>query len=656
MRKSIIAALAIMTAMPMTAQKGYNALRFRQAEALYSYEMQPVHEQNLAREEEFKKACQSKVAMEDYISRARERFRAIAGPMPERGDLKAKTVGTVKGNGFNVEKVIFQSIPGRYVTAHLYMPADVKGRVPACIEMCGHGLRGKGDGSMLAERMAVNGIAVLVVDPWCQGERQQTIDTEGRNLTRGVTTEHTLVNPAFCLVGSSLTAQEFFDNSRAIDYLQQRKDIDGDRIGAYGFSGGGTQAAYLIGLDDRIKAGCVGLFFSSRERTLDLLGPSDGCQWIPGEGKAHIEIADMAMMMAPRPFIILDGKYDFVDHWGALRGYDELKRCYTVLGSPDKVAQYYAEDGHATPFDVQEQLVKWFRKWLSGEEGDIKPLSYWRGTGMDCTSKGQVNLSFSDARSSMQECLDRMDDLKTSRETFCKGNISDIRAGIMQLLGIDAFNDDIEAVSTGCDTLRDAVEYRYQINNPGQMPVPVIVRIPMRSTAEAPIAIHLHDSGKAWFLSEADRHDEVSDGTIIVAADLRGFGETADPWEKNLSKYWNRNWRCAVTALHAGRPLLGQRVADIRTVVDFCSSLPALAGHEITIVADGASAVAAMHSTVLDSRIHRASLTKTLKTWRSYIENPLQYDMMDNILVGVLKCYDIPDLVRLSQGRITITD
>lgn len=63
-----------------------------------------------------------------------------------------------------------------------------------------------------------------------------------------------------------------------------------------------------------------------------------------------------------------------------------------------------------------------------------------------------------------------------------------------------------------------------------------------------------------------------------------------------------------------------------------------------------------MHATILDERIHAAILTKTLKTWRTYIEYPLQQNMMSNTLVGVLRYYDIPDLVKISRKRINICD
>lgn len=638
-------------------QGSYKALKFKTATSLYNYEMLPVHAQGLERVQTFGKAVQSKEAMQEYVRNLRARFIQLAGELPQRGKLNAKVVGTMKGEGFVVEKIVFQSTPGRYVTAHLYLPEKIQGRIPACIEMCGHGLDGKGTGSGSAEQLAVNGIASMVVDPFGQGERQQTIDGDGKNLTRGVTTEHTLIAPAFLLLGSSLAAQEFFDNSRAIDYLLTRREIDGSKIGCYGFSGGGTQSAYLAALDERVQASCVGLFFSSRERTLETQGPSDGCQWMPGEGREHIEIADMVMMNAPKPFLILDGRFDFVDHWGALQGFDELKQCYSVLGAPDAVEQFYYDDGHAIPKESQDKMVSFFRKALLGDaSGKVLPYAYWRSDNMRCTKAGQVNLEFADARSSMQECEAKMDDLAGKRAAFCAQPLATVQKGILQLLGLSSLKDKLEAVETKHESLRDVEEYRYQLNSEGEYPLPVIVRIPSSASAQSEVCIHLLDAGKASGLLEVDRRDLFSDGTIHVYADLRGFGETADIFEYNLSKYWNNQYRSAVTALHAGKPLLGQRVQDLHTLLNFCSSADRLKNHAIRIEADGMNGVVVMHTAVLDERIGKATLTKTLKSWRNYIQQPIQHEMMPNVLPGVLRYYDIPDLLSLARGRVVIED
>lgn len=138
--------------------------------------------------------------------------------------------------------------------------------------------------------------------------------------------------------------------------MLSRKDIDGTRIGAYGFSGGGTQSTYLIAMDNRIQAACIGLFFSNRTRTLELMGPSDGCQQIQNEGALGIELADFALTMAPKPLLILDGLYDFVDHWGALQGFKELKQAYKLLGYPETSVNIMPKTGIVLPLTSKNSL------------------------------------------------------------------------------------------------------------------------------------------------------------------------------------------------------------------------------------------------------------------------------------------------------------
>lgn len=661
-------ALALLTATPSAAQTygeqplypgraNYGALAFRQPSAWYSYLMLAQHRRDAEREAAISRALTSKKQALAYQAAVRERFNALFGARHERTPLNARCTGTVRSDGFRVEKIVFQSLPGRYVTAHLYIPDEAKKPMAACVEMCGHGLNGKGNGSHTALAMVRTGIAVLVVDPIAQGERLQLTDRDGKPVTRGVTTEHTLLNTAYNLIGTSLAAEICFDNSRAIDYLCSRPDIDASRIGAYGFSGGGTETAYLMAYDRRVAAAAVGLFFSRRTRTHELQGPSDGCQQMPGEGGAGIEIADMAIAAAPTPLLVLDGRYDFVDHWGALTATAETRRVYEAMGYSGRVSEYYAEDGHATPPDVVNELTAWFRKWLRvPPTATVRPTDGWHGDTMLCTAKGQVNLEYPDARSTMQECLAVMDSLAPQRREFMRQDTLTQRQTLLALLGLTALPDSVEAVATGRSHLREAEEYRFQLNSPGQMPVAVVARVPSTATPQSAVELHLTERGKAWYLDDLGRRDDVSDGAIIIAADFRGIGELEDPYIYNYTKYWNRDWRSSALAHHLGKPLIGQRCCDLATLLRFVATWPQTKGRAINIVADGVYGPVVEHGAALGLTFSKAVLTRCPKTWRDYIANPLQRDMYANIVIGALRYYDLPDLVTLSRGRIRVND
>jgi cephalosporin-C deacetylase-like acetyl esterase len=645
-------ALATMFAAGALAQNSYNVLSLGNSTTYNSFLMRRVHEQYAERNAAFENATTSKQAMEAYIANLKTKYKSIVGDFPQRGDLHAQVVGTLKGDGFRIEKIVFQSLPGRYVTANLYMPEGQTKPVPASLELCGHGLQGKAYISGAAMRLVANGIAVMVVDPLGQGERLQLIDANGKPLTRGATTEHTLLNAGLNLMGTSLAAQEFWDNSRALDYLCTRSDIDHDKLGIYGSSGGGTQTAYFLGLDERVKVAAICSFFSSRERTLELMGPSDGCQHIPYEGRERLEVTDFALMMAPKPILILSGRYDFVDLWGAEQGFAQLKKAYTVLGQPDKAAMLIAECGHGMPTEKQLKLVSWFKLQLLGDKTAQKApfTTDIKSPQLLCTEKGQVNLSFSDAVSLMTENV-------RQAETWAKSYKVPTETVIRKILALDKSKSPLRIDEVGHTPGRGYEQYKFRLIRAGEFEVPCILIVPETVTDKSSIRLILSQDGKASYLNDfTNITAALTDGTILLAADLRGIGESYDPAFYSDAKYWNFEYRNSMTSMHIGRPIMGQRVADLITILDFCSEYKTLKKRPIEVVATGVYGPVVMHVACLDKRITSASISRSIKSWKSYLSNPMQRDMYSNVLYGVLKYYDLPDLVKACKGRVRFTD
>ena len=94
----------------------------------------------------------------------------------------------------------------------------------------------------------------------------------------------------------------------------------------------------------------------------------------------------------------------------------------------------------------------------------------------------------------------------------------------------------------------------------------------------------------------------------------------------------------------------------MHTLLNFCTQNESLKNHRIEVVADGLYGPVILHAAVLDDRISRATLTRCIKTWRDYLLQPMQYDMLRNIVPGALHYYDLPDLLKLAEGRVRITD
>ena len=634
-----------------------NALSWRNNLAYNSYLMREVHAQYANREVKFKSALSSSKAMELYREQRRKSYRSIIGDFPEKTPLNAKVSGTQRHDGFSIEKVIYESVPGRFVSANFYIPGG-NGPFPGILLLAGHGMSGKASEQRAALTLVQNGFAVFAVDPVGQGERVQLLDTNGKTATRGSTTEHTLLNAGANLVGTSVAAIEYWDNHRALDYLETRKEVDKNKLGCIGSSGGGTQATYMLGMDDRIKVAVVCSYVSKRERVLELSGPSDGCQHIPYEGREGLEIGDFLLMFSPKPLLIMSGLYDFVDYWGAQQTYQELQAAYKVLGNENKVSMFTVESGHGMPKPKREAATAWFRKWFYQ---DNQPVSEKAGTPIPekelwTTASGQVLTNISEAVSTPKENQNISEELARQRSIFLKKDAVTIKSKVNELLGLKPLTDKIVVEATGSISARNHTINKYQILRKGEMPVPVVLVYPENANAKSRVVVLLNENGKSEILSnEKMLEPYINRGDILLLADLRGIGETADPLDLNDTKYWNKEYRNAMISMHAGRPVMGQRVTDIISVMDFVQSDEKLKGRRLNLQANGVYGPAAIHAAYLDSRISTTEISRSFRSFEDMVRYSMQRDVYSNVLYGVLKYYDLKDLMT-GGNRIRFVD
>ncbi len=361
----LLAALAI--AAEARAQTSTNVLDWKANTTLTTYLQQQLHAAYAGRPAALTLAAQSAAAATAYRDSVRARCRRVLGPLPSRTPLHAQVVGQLVRPGLRIEKIIYESTPHHHVTANLYVP-DGPGRWPAVLLPCGHETEAKATVSyqQTALLLATHGFAVLVPDPISQGERLQLTDAVGKPLARGGTTEHTLLNAQAALVGHNLPAAELWDNIRALDYLATRPDVDTARFGCLGNSGGATQTAYLLAVEPRLKAAALCSYVAAGERNLELTGPADGCVMLPGAGRLALDIADWPIAFAPKPLLLLAGRYDFVDHNSIETAHAEISSICRALGQrPPQL--FTVEDGHGISKPKREAAVRFFVRWLQGD-------------------------------------------------------------------------------------------------------------------------------------------------------------------------------------------------------------------------------------------------------------------------------------------------
>ncbi|GAG03899.1 unnamed protein product, partial [marine sediment metagenome] len=258
--------------------------------------------------------------------------------MPRRTPLNPRVTGVVHRKGYKVEKVIFESQPKHYVTGALFVPDSNRFEppYPGVLEPVGHSFTAKAREiyQTVGALLALNGMVALVFDPIDQGERGQML-SQWPSISG--TKAHTMLGVGSILLGRNTARFEIWDGMRAIDYLQSRPEVDPNRIGCAGLSGGGTQTSYLMALDDRIAAAAPACYLTSFDRLLSTIGPQDAEQNIYGQLAFGMDHADYLMMRAPKPTLICAATNDFFDIAGTWASFRYAKRLYSRMEFAERI-------------------------------------------------------------------------------------------------------------------------------------------------------------------------------------------------------------------------------------------------------------------------------------------------------------------------------
>src|SRR4051794_37552694 len=312
--------------------------------------------------------------MSDLIARQqywRERMWSYLGDRPERTPLNARVAGTLDRGDFRIEKIIFESRPGFYVTANLYLPSGGRAPYPAILFPLGHerGAKAHQAWQRCLAGLARRGFVALAWDPIGQGERIQMYDPDwGDSKVQASTVEHTIIGTQCLLTGTHVAQYTIWDGIRALDYLLSRPEVDAARVGCTGNSGGGTHTAYLSGLDDRIQVAAPSCYITSWKRMLESIGPQDAEQVFPLWLKDGLDYPDYLYAFGGKPFLMLTAIRDFFPIAGAGASLDEAQQVFRKLGIADRIGKFEFDDGHGYSQPRREAAYRWFTRWLQGAE------------------------------------------------------------------------------------------------------------------------------------------------------------------------------------------------------------------------------------------------------------------------------------------------
>ncbi|HZT81961.1 MAG TPA: acetylxylan esterase, partial [Gemmataceae bacterium] len=500
----------------------------------------------------------------------RQKFVAALGGFPEKTPLSARVVGTLKGDGFRVEKVIYESRPRHHVTANFYLP-EGKGPFPGVLVPCGHSANGKAAEAYQRAciLMAKNGLAVLCYDPIGQGERVQLLDRQGKPAIAGSTSEHTMVGAGALLVGTSAATYRIWDGIRSLDYLASRPEVDPKRLGCTGNSGGGTLTAYLMALDDRIVAAAPSCYVTTLERLFATIGPQDAEQNITGQVAFGMEQTDYVTMRAPRPTLICTATQDFFDIQGSWTTFREAKLQYGLLGHGERVDLFEYNDKHGFSKPRREAAMRWMRRWLLNKDDAPAEEDFpiFKDAELQCTRTGQV-LEDLRGKSAFDLNVDRLGLLAIARtkDPYDPPDAATVR----RLLALPERASPAKLSEAGQVQRTGHVIRKLVFETEPGIRAPALYFVPQKGNGPLPLVLYLNGEGKAAAARPGGPIEKlVRAGHRVLALDLRGTGETAPGTvPPNRPNYFGVEWKEAFLGLHLNRPLLGQRVLDVLAVLE----------------------------------------------------------------------------------------
>ncbi len=548
----------------------------------------------------------------------RDRLWKSLGDFPRysRPPPNARVMGVIDHGDHTVEKIVYQSLPGLYVTALVYVPNRTKGPVPAVICVNGHWAEAKAT-PIIQKRCMM--LARLGMIAFCQ----DVIGTGERAAFDGTppTTYHGFYRGAAPrIVDRSLLGYIMYECLRAADYLASRPDVDATRMMCTGASGGGKQSMFFPALDDRLRGGVPVCYISSY---VEHMGATACVGEIPTGVLRYTDQWEILGLHAPRPLLAMAAMRD-VPVFAPEHADRVLRRTanhvYRLYGADERVRLDTFDSKHDYNRPMRERFYRHATTHLLGrrdvdvrepDDLPVQPEEMLR-CGLPASSENLQSLTCRRARelASAIEIPER----RAPWERFRRQLLSRLEREILGSF------PNRRAARSRCVRELDWKGYRVQhwalYPEPG-VSVPAVLCLPgAKSTpSDRRGVVVVDESGKQHAFARGLVERLLENGMVVLAIDYRGTGETAGTVpsigygpavpDYNLSNY----------ALLVGRPLAGMRVHDVRCALDLLAEHPQANVGSMAVAGRGRGALVGLLAGALDDRVKATVLEELFASW-----------------------------------------
>ncbi len=595
-----------------------------------------------------------------YCAETREKIARIFGPWPERTPLNMRVTGELDRGAYLVRKLLFDSRPGFTVSANLYLPLGHDGPRPVVLSPCGHSWLAKAGERYqeYAQALARTGYMTLIFDPVGQAERLQFPDGKGESLfgpgpTYPSTKEHNAMNRQMALAGDWVGRWFVWDGIRALDVLLEQENVDPDRVGITGVSGGGNMTCYAVACDPRITMSAPCCWVSSWHHNGINEEPLDAEQCPPGVLKAGLEQSDFLLARAPNPLLLLTEEQDFFDQRGSLEAFERIRHVYRLLGAEDSAAYYVGPGPHGYWQDARRAMCAFFNRHAGVEAPSPEPdLKTEEPAALQCSPTGQVS-DLPGVKCVPELAAARFRELTENRGAPAGaelvGRVSRLlnlprRSGPPDYRILRPWNNrgyarphanqfvlDTEPLH-GAQAVVTKIEDEWRTARPLRGDGPALLYLPHLSSDQE--------------LREDVRIREIAlSNPAFFACDYRGIGESRPDTCRPDSFFhsYGSDYHYACYATMLGESSVAWRVHDILCTLDWMASF----GYDrVHLAAMGWGTIPGALAALLDDRVRQITLIDAPESFTAMAEATMREWPFSVMPPGAMEYFDLPDVYR----------
>jgi len=548
-------------------------------------------------------------------------LKAWGGFPKQHAPLKPRKHGELRRDGYRVEKITFQTMPGVRMTANAYVP-DRKGKLPTVLCVHGHWRGAKQDPNVQARcvGLAKLGFFVLAVDAFGAGER---------GLEKKLGEYHgEMVAATLYPTGRPLSGLQVYENMRAVDYLLTRPEVDGDRLGITGASGGGNQTMYAGAWDERFKAVVPTCSVGNYQAYLG--AACCMCEVVPG-ALNFTEEWGVLSLTAPRALMVISATRDaFQFSVGeAKKSLEFVRPVYDAYSQSTKVKHAVFESPHAYNAPMREAMYGWMTLHLKAN-GDGSPIK-------------EPEMKLEDPETLRCYPGDTRPDDWITIPQFAAREGTKALGSKLSPPSADVWREWVQVKRRILNekllgrTMPEGYQQRDTVSFHPERGIKIHAgEVPKRKNRRQPQYVVLTMEGAAASQTNAIAASLRKQGHTVETFSLRATGEHSYHRDK-IRRAPDHN--TAEWSLWIGRPLLGQWVQDVRAFLNARETFG-----PTTLIGIGPAALVAVTTAAMDDRIERTFAVNMLSSYISDV--PYEGHRLGLIVPGILR--DLGDIQHIA--------